>query len=115
MRKKYPKLSHEQMANVVKRMEAGEALYKIGDSLNLPIHEMTIQLRDYNDWLIFLHREKSKVREEVLKFVDAPFLTINDVVVIGSGMYCKESLQPVDYSDIANRYVVVQDLEVESE
>jgi hypothetical protein len=120
VRIKYKQLPNNVLESVRQRRNMGVTYRKMVSEFDIPMHELCKQVNKYEEAISYLAYQEKKAKEEQFTRVEKalkeqtfeqPNLTIGDVCMANNALYCKQSMQPVEYSDIARKYIRVMILD----
>jgi len=120
VRIRYKQLPNSVLESIRQRRNMGVTYRQMVDDYHLPVHELCKQVNKYEEAISYLAYQERKAKEEQFTKVEKalreqtfeqPNLTIGDVIMANNALYCKESMQPVEYSDIVGKYIRVMILD----
>lgn len=116
VRVKYKQLPSSVLESVRQRRDMGVTYRQLISEFDIPMHELCKQVNKYEEAISYLAYQESKAKEAQFTRIEKalteqtfehPNLTIEDVCAANNSLYCKESMQPVEYSDIVGKYIRV--------
>jgi hypothetical protein len=116
VRVKYKQLPNNVLESVRQRRNMGVTYRQMVSEFDIPMHELCKQVNKYEEAISYIAYQEKKAKEEQFTRVEKalkeqtfeqPNLTIGDVCMANNALYCKQSMQPVEYSDIAGKYIRV--------
>ena len=122
VRIKFKQLPSSVLESVRQRRDMGVTYRLMAKEFDIPMHELCSQVNLYEAAISHMAYIEHKDAEEKLTAAERalreqtfnqPDLTIGDIYTTGSALYCKQSMQPIEYSDIAGKYIRVMNLDAQ--
>lgn len=122
VRIKFKQLPSSVLESVRQRRDMGVTYREMVKEFDIPMHELCSQVNLYEAAISHMAYIEQKDTEQKLTAAERalreqtflqPDLTIGDIYTTGTALYCKQSMQLVEYSDIAGKYIRVMNLDAQ--